>query len=360
MIDENYNVKLSDFGFSAFASNKGMSSGLVGTVDYMAPEILLGKSHDIEVDIWALGVLLYEMTHGTIPFPEKDIKSKSRNICFQEPIYNHKCSSELKDLISKLLCREKSDRPNIDYLFKDQWMNNFGDLSKKFIAKRNKYNLSIKLRGRTETPCFNNDFVNDLGLTPKSNNSKLRSRSNSDTTSDIRLGDNRNMHKKLRVNKEYDSYQNKFDLHFKAPDNQIKDDLKLLSSNDSIDDNYVQKNNDYDSEKNTHTSLGKPNEPNTFFKNFGYSSKMVSKKRESRNCSTPRKSLKFERNFTETMNRANRRSSSSKNGLNKKFLGNKQTLDDKATNKKKNSSNEDEGWFGRMLKYTIGCCGDQY
>jgi serine/threonine protein kinase len=43
-----------------------------GTVDYVPPEIVEGSSYDERVDIWAIGVLLYELASGTAPFETKD------------------------------------------------------------------------------------------------------------------------------------------------------------------------------------------------------------------------------------------------------------------------------------------------
>ena len=42
-----------------------------GTLDYMAPEMIMGSGHSFKLDIWTLGVLLYEMTHGVPPFNAK-------------------------------------------------------------------------------------------------------------------------------------------------------------------------------------------------------------------------------------------------------------------------------------------------
>jgi serine/threonine protein kinase len=39
-----------------------------GTLDYMAPEMIMGGGHSYALDVWALGVLLYEMVHGYAPF----------------------------------------------------------------------------------------------------------------------------------------------------------------------------------------------------------------------------------------------------------------------------------------------------
>jgi len=47
-----------------------------GTYDYMAPEMLNNGKHDFSLDIWSVGILLYELLHGYAPFPGKtdDIK----------------------------------------------------------------------------------------------------------------------------------------------------------------------------------------------------------------------------------------------------------------------------------------------
>lgn len=61
-------VKLCDFGF---ASIRDQRLTIGGTIEYMAPEILNKKSYNYKVDIWALGVLYYELIEGLSPFAGK-------------------------------------------------------------------------------------------------------------------------------------------------------------------------------------------------------------------------------------------------------------------------------------------------
>ncbi|CEF69268.1 Protein kinase domain and Serine/threonine-/dual specificity protein kinase, catalytic domain and Protein kinase-like domain-containing protein [Strongyloides ratti] len=79
-------AKLSDFGWSACYVSGVKNTTLCGTMEYMAPELVVETGHTYKVDNWALGVLLYEMTHGTSPFASTDdgqCRRKIMNGCFK-------------------------------------------------------------------------------------------------------------------------------------------------------------------------------------------------------------------------------------------------------------------------------------
>jgi serine/threonine protein kinase len=59
LVSENKKIKIADFGWS-IVNGSQKKDHLVGTLEYMAPEIILGQTHGFGVDIWALGVLLFE------------------------------------------------------------------------------------------------------------------------------------------------------------------------------------------------------------------------------------------------------------------------------------------------------------
>ena len=73
MVDDNDQIKLMDFGIAGKAGARRLTFGklsqTLGTVDYIAPEQVKGKRGDGRSDIYALGVMLYEMVTGQVPFP---------------------------------------------------------------------------------------------------------------------------------------------------------------------------------------------------------------------------------------------------------------------------------------------------
>ncbi|OMJ85823.1 hypothetical protein SteCoe_12820 [Stentor coeruleus] len=116
-------VKICDFGWCAEGTEE--RSTYCGTLDYMAPEILRGNHYTNKVDVWALGVLLFEMTHGRPPFNAKSDAEKSRLI--RQGIFKflEDTSAECKDLIKMILQDNPENRPNVLTILKHPWFSKF-------------------------------------------------------------------------------------------------------------------------------------------------------------------------------------------------------------------------------------------
>ena len=89
LLFENDVAKLCDFGWCVEFKDEPRNT-FCGTTEYMAPEMLNQKKYGKEIDVWSLGILLYEMLHGHSPFkPDKndfcDI-DVIRNISFQKNV----------------------------------------------------------------------------------------------------------------------------------------------------------------------------------------------------------------------------------------------------------------------------------
>ena len=128
---EDGGVKLCDFGWCVNVS-KGERITFCGTYEYMAPEMINDEFYDRGIDLWSLGVLLYEMIHGYSPFRAhhliKDAKSAMTeifiNIKNNNYTINKNISKECIDLIDKLLTIDTKKRIKIDELFLHPWVVN--------------------------------------------------------------------------------------------------------------------------------------------------------------------------------------------------------------------------------------------
>jgi serine/threonine protein kinase len=72
MITTEAKVKLLDFGLAATQENPCERGTIVGSPQYIAPEILNGQDYDHKVDLFSLGSLIYTSLYRTVPFPGKD------------------------------------------------------------------------------------------------------------------------------------------------------------------------------------------------------------------------------------------------------------------------------------------------
>ncbi|CAD8044949.1 unnamed protein product [Paramecium primaurelia] len=106
-------VKLTDFGLATMRRENGEKSYTVaGTAEYLAPEIVNKSGHSYEVDIWTLGILIYEMINGFTPFRDSnnDFKVISQNIIENQPVFPEKMSQQSVDLIKQILQTNPQER----------------------------------------------------------------------------------------------------------------------------------------------------------------------------------------------------------------------------------------------------------
>ena len=77
-------MKIIDFGCCEKFSKTELMSGQVGTIAYQAPEMVMDLDYDQKVDIWSLGVMLYEIITGKNPFYNKFLEETRQNILEKE------------------------------------------------------------------------------------------------------------------------------------------------------------------------------------------------------------------------------------------------------------------------------------
>ena len=118
LLGDNNLLKLCDFGWAKELTVNNRST-FCGTMEYMAPEIVGSEKYDFGVDVWSLGILLYELIMGHSPFRSKKdrnimIKIKKHDLVFDK---NKKISKECKDLIKGLLDANPLERFKLKDIF---------------------------------------------------------------------------------------------------------------------------------------------------------------------------------------------------------------------------------------------------
>ncbi|KAF8544800.1 kinase-like domain-containing protein [Trichophaea hybrida] len=123
MLDKNENVKLCDFGFTREYERNKLLQTFCGTVCYSAPEMLKGERYMAHaVDVWSLGVILYALLCGELPFDE-DIESETKmKILNDEPKYPADIPEDAVLLLKAMLQKKPSLRPSLSDLLSHSFL----------------------------------------------------------------------------------------------------------------------------------------------------------------------------------------------------------------------------------------------
>ncbi|OQV13360.1 Serine/threonine-protein kinase SIK2 [Hypsibius exemplaris] len=130
LLDVNMNIKLADFGFSNYFSPGVQLATWCGSPPYAAPEVFQGRKYSgPQTDIWSLGVVLYVLTTGSLPFDASTLQTLRDRVLsgrFRIPFF---MSTDCEHLIRHMLVLDPNKRFSIEQIKQHPWTRTDGTFS---------------------------------------------------------------------------------------------------------------------------------------------------------------------------------------------------------------------------------------
>ncbi|XP_035278270.1 MAP/microtubule affinity-regulating kinase 3-like isoform X2 [Anguilla anguilla] len=124
LLDADMNIKIADFGFSNEFTLGSKLDTFCGSPPYAAPELFQGKKYNgPEVDVWSLGVILYTLVSGSLPFDGQNLKELRERVLrgkYRIPFY---MSTDCENLLKRFLVLNPTKRGTLEQIMKDRWIN---------------------------------------------------------------------------------------------------------------------------------------------------------------------------------------------------------------------------------------------
>lgn len=149
LLDGEMNIKIADFGFSNEFKPGEKLDTFCGSPPYAAPELFKGLRYEgPEVDIWSLGVILYTLVSGTLPFDGTNLKELRERVLrgkYRIPFY---MSTDCEHLLKRFLVLNPLKRVSLETIMKDKWMNvgYEDDELKPFLEPKQNFDDAIRIQ----------------------------------------------------------------------------------------------------------------------------------------------------------------------------------------------------------------------
>ena len=192
-------LKIADFGFAKFSID--LSSTVCGSPLYMAPEVIKGLPYNNSVDLWSVGVIIWEMVTGSVPFPANNWAELVSKVDAYKPIFpaNIIASEDCKNMLLGLLVADSTKRTSFDEFCNHPYFTPPAPTPE-----------TIPLRTPSYTPSYtrtynNNPFLNSSITTASLtewimvDQSTIASMGSSNILSDLKLGGSRRVSNRRRA-----------------------------------------------------------------------------------------------------------------------------------------------------------------
>ena len=175
LLDQQNRAKLTDFGWSTFIDGNMKRTTVCGTPVYLAPEIINNTGHDERVDIWCIGILLFELIVGRPPFSGETEQKIRYNIFKMRINWPNNIDRDAADLISRILKYNPDERISLEQMLLHPFFTKFFPNAISSLIKPDnsiKYNPFIisKHNPLTWNPINNNGNNNIININTFQNN----------------------------------------------------------------------------------------------------------------------------------------------------------------------------------------------
>ena len=253
LLDENYRVLLSDFGWSNFLDDNEYRKTFCGTPEYLSPEMAKKEGHNEMVDIWALGVLMFEFLAGYAPFSgscPKELYSNIKKLKINWPVDFPPLA---KNLITKILKLNPSERLSLEEILDHSWftqnpplrhvltdyLTNEKDILKSHLIIEKPENVEEKLNDITDphkkrkfgtlraqlAENYDDNYDNDKSINSDNNDDEITNSENKENDKNkINIKNNN----KININNNNNNYNNTYMPNINQNFIYIKKQKKIL------------------------------------------------------------------------------------------------------------------------------------